>query len=121
MGGVGDTKMLQSACDTLPWLAVVQPGGQPVQVRPPGAGYMPREQMQSACDTLPWLAVVMPGGQPVQGMPPEAFLYMPTGQGVQPNVVGTCPALHEVFPTIAQNIMITTSGGHEPVPLPVVA
>ena len=37
MGGAGDTKTLQSAFDSLPWLAVVQPGGQPVQVMPPEA------------------------------------------------------------------------------------
>ena len=31
MGGAGDTKTLQLAIDALPWLAVVQPTGQPVQ------------------------------------------------------------------------------------------
>jgi hypothetical protein len=45
MGGAGDTKMLQLASDTLPWLAVVQPGGQPVHVMPPEAFlYVPAGQ-----------------------------------------------------------------------------
>jgi hypothetical protein len=84
MGGVGDTKTLQSAFDTLPWLAVVQPGEQPVQGMSPEAFlYVPKGQLQSAFDTLPWLAVVIPREQPVQGMSPEAFLYVPKGQGAQ--------------------------------------
>ena len=99
MGGVGDTKTLQSAFDSLPWLAVVQPGGQPVQVMPPEAFlYVPTGHMQSVCDTLPRLAVAVPGGQPVQGLSLRAFLYVPTGQGAQLKVpiVNTCPALHEL-------------------------
>jgi hypothetical protein len=109
MGGADDTKMLH---DTLPRLAVVQPGGQPVQMVSPEAFlYMPKEQMQSACDALPRLAVVVPGGQPVQMVSPEAFLYMPTGQGVQLKVpiANTCPALHEVFPTIQPSNEMTSA------------
>jgi hypothetical protein len=45
MGGVGDTKTLQSAFDTLPGLAVVQPAGQPLHVMPPDAFlYVPTRQ-----------------------------------------------------------------------------
>ena len=103
MGGVGDTKILQSAFDTLPWFAVVQPGGQPVHGMSPEAFlYVPKGQLQSAFDTLPWFAVVIPRGHSVQGMSPEAFLYVPEGQGAQPKltIANPCPALHEVFPTI---------------------
>ena len=57
--------------------------------------------LQPAIDALPWLAEVQPTGQPVQGMSPEEFLYVPTGQGVHPNVAKekACPAVHERLPT----------------------
>ena len=56
--------------------------------------------LQLPIDTLPSLEVVQPTGQPVQGVSPEEFLYMPKGQGAQPNVVKekASPAVHEPLP-----------------------
>ncbi len=60
--------------------------------------------LQFPIDTLPSPAVVQPTGQPVQGVSPEEFLYMPKGQGAQPNVTKekACPAVHELLLNMSQ-------------------
>ena len=60
--------------------------------------------LQFPIDALPSPAVVQPTGQPVQGVSPEEFLYMPKGQGAQPNVTKekARPAVHELLLNMSQ-------------------
>jgi hypothetical protein len=91
-------QMLQSACDTLPWLAVVMPGGQPVQGMPPEAFlYMPTGQ--GVHDDFPCSALNVPLGQELH-CELLADEKLPAGQGLQdvfevePNIELWVPAGH---------------------------